>query len=414
MKRMIAIFSATLLAGTALGSGFQLFEQGAQALGVGGAYTAVATDPSAVFYNPAGLSFQKNSVQLGTSVIMPTVSFTGPTDHPDWGTHDMEKQTFTPSTFYANYRLGSQASFGMGVYTPFGLGSRWAEDWLGHYITEEINLMTFDFNPTVAWKLNDRASVGFGVNYLWAWDLVLSKDSYVTPVDTDVDLNIEGTAAGWGWNFGLMMKPIDMLDIGVAWRSGVTLEGTSGTATFEYESTGRADYDAFLASTFAETDVSTTLEIPDMLSLGMALKPLSSLTVSMDAMYTGWEAYDTLHIDFENENDAVTDAALPKLYHNTWKYSFGLEYQLNPQLALRAGYYLDHSPISDDMLEPSLPDADRDGYSFGAGYRVNDHLSVDAYYLMLAVADRTSTFEEFPGWYQNDVNIFGFALTYGL
>ncbi|HYV40752.1 MAG TPA: hypothetical protein VEO02_03075, partial [Thermoanaerobaculia bacterium] len=41
-------------------SGFQLNTQGARAMGMGLAFTAVANDPSAIFFNPAGLGWQKH------------------------------------------------------------------------------------------------------------------------------------------------------------------------------------------------------------------------------------------------------------------------------------------------------------------------------------------------------------------
>src|ERR1700737_2053550 len=40
-------------------SGFSILELGGRGAGMGGAFTAIADDGSALFYNPAGIGFQK-------------------------------------------------------------------------------------------------------------------------------------------------------------------------------------------------------------------------------------------------------------------------------------------------------------------------------------------------------------------
>ncbi len=62
----------------AFAGGYQLNEQGARAVGMGGAFVARASDPSAIYYNPAGLAFQKGTnILLGTNIITPSMKFKG-------------------------------------------------------------------------------------------------------------------------------------------------------------------------------------------------------------------------------------------------------------------------------------------------------------------------------------------------
>ncbi|MBL7033934.1 MAG: outer membrane protein transport protein [Candidatus Delongbacteria bacterium] len=408
MKRILTIFAVLVLSSQLFAAGFALAEQGARALGMAGAFTATAGDASANFYNPAGLAWLENEFQIGTCAIMPTATFTGPDNAPNWGTVDMEQQTFFPSTIYASYACprGRPLTFGLGVFTPYGLGTLWEEDWLGRHISEEINLMTFDFNFNLAWMINDQVAIGGGYNYVYGM-MELSKDSYVTPVDTEVDVNIEGTAIGQGWNAGLMIKPMPLVTIGINWRSSITLEGESGTATFDYAATGRGDWDAFLETSLPEMDVSTDIKLPEQISMALALHPFEWLTVEADANYTGWVVYDALTIDFAEETDIVTDSVQEKDFQSVWNYRFGLEYFINEQLTLRGGFYLDRTPIKQGRLEPSLPDADRNGYTFGMGYQLTERMQIDLYYLNIRIADRVSTFEDFPGFYQSGAQAFG-------
>ncbi len=79
-----------LMAAPALPSGFQINSQGARAMGMGLAFTAVANDPSAIFFNPAGLGWQKHfEVQAGSSFITKTQGdFIGEDPYPGAGNRE--------------------------------------------------------------------------------------------------------------------------------------------------------------------------------------------------------------------------------------------------------------------------------------------------------------------------------------
>ena len=64
-------------------------------------------------------------------------------------------------------------------------------------------------------------------------------------------------------------------------------------------------------------------------------------------------------------NVVGTAVTLPFQYSDGWFYSVGAEYQLNPQLALRAGVAYEKSPITDQVRTPRLPDNDRTWLSVG-------------------------------------------------
>ena len=77
-------------------------------------------------------------------------------------------------------------------------------------------------------------------------------------------------------------------------------------------------------------------------------------------------------------------------WKNTYAVRFGLELRL-ADVTLRGGWLFDQSPIPDSYLRPSLPDADKTGYSVGIGYRVAEGLQLDFAYLFVKYKDRTIT-----------------------
>src|SRR5258705_4907594 len=70
LRLLIVTLMACLLSATAFGAGFSIFEQGAKASGMAGAFVATADDPSAVFYNPAGIANQRELSVLARATFL--------------------------------------------------------------------------------------------------------------------------------------------------------------------------------------------------------------------------------------------------------------------------------------------------------------------------------------------------------
>ena len=52
---LIGILSLFIAPAMAFGSGFAINENGTKAVGMGGAFAATADDPTAIYFNPAGI-----------------------------------------------------------------------------------------------------------------------------------------------------------------------------------------------------------------------------------------------------------------------------------------------------------------------------------------------------------------------
>jgi len=154
-------------------------------------------------------------------------------------------------------------------------------------------------------------------------------------------------------------------------------------------------------------------------AVGLAIDPISQLTLSLDYQFVGWSSYDVLAVNFDDP--AYTDLASPRDYEDTYIGRFGLEYRLSPALSLLGGIYYDHSPVSAAKVNPSLPDANRLGFSGGFDFKVSPKLGVAASYLFIRSAestvtdsqeDYTSGVSPFNGTYNSTANIFSLSLTY--
>src|SRR5437867_10083131 len=125
---LLVVVAALLTSGAAFGSGFSIFEQGAKATAMGGAFAATADDPSAIFYNVAGIAQQRHTTFFtGGTLINFNNEFLGdPNDAFTSGaTGQYKHHTFVPPNAYLIMPLGTNLTVGVGVFTPFGLRTNW-------------------------------------------------------------------------------------------------------------------------------------------------------------------------------------------------------------------------------------------------------------------------------------------------
>ena len=423
---LVALALSFLAAAPAFPAGFSIFAQGAKASGMGLAFTAVADDPSAVFYNPAGLGWQKHfSAQVGGSVLSKvTGEFEGSNPFPGtgFGVEEQHKTSFLLPTFYAVLPLTSTVNFGLGINAPYGLGFRWddAEQFSGRFIAQNAVIQTADVNPVLSFQLAPTFSIAAGADYRLSKVTLERNRAAINPftqsavdvahikLDSDLQDN-----HGWGWNAGLLWKPVPLLSLGASYRSSIEVV-YDGEGKFTPRRTGNPAFDAAVAATLPQgkEKVAVTIEFPASANFGLALSLPADFQVSLDADWTEWSSFDELLIDFEN-------AALPDLdrqtqWEDSWAYRAGLEKKFGA-FAVRAGYYFDDSPQPLADVGPILADADRNAYTLGFGYDT-ERWGVDISDIYIDFKNRDTRGEpnndQFFGRYSEAANLV--ALTFRL
>ena len=376
---LVALTLLFLAAAPAYPAGFSIFAQGAKASGMGLAFTAVADDPSAIFYNPAGLGWQKHfsSYAGGSLLTKVTGEFEGANPFPgtSFGVEDQHKTSFLLPTFYAVVPLTSNVNFGLGVFAPYGLGFRWddAEQFSGRFIAQNAVIQSSDVNPVISLQVAPTLAIAAGADYRLSKVMLERNRAAVNPFTQSVvdvahiKLNSELVDnSGWGWNAGLMWKPVPLLSFGASYRSEIEVD-YDGEGKFTQRPTGNAAFDAAVAAGLPQgvQKVAVTIEFPASANLGLALNLPADFRVSLDADWTEWSSFDRLFIDFENAG--IPDLNRATLWEDSWAYRAGLEKKFGA-FAVRAGYYLDESPQPLADVGPILADSDRNAYTIGIGY----------------------------------------------
>ncbi len=391
--RRTALTLALAGAGIAGAAGFAIDTQGARATALGTAIAGVADDPSSLYYNPSGLVRAEGlQVQLGASLILPSVNI----EPADGGaTESTEASLSPPPHLYASYRVHDRIAVGLGVATPFGANSKWPEGWRGAELTRSASLAIYDVSAGAAVQLHERLRMGGSLRLLRG---TVHIERELNFIDSRGSVELGGAGWGFGWSVGGQLEILpSMLILGVNYRSGAAMD-------FE----GRAHFEApqSFQSLMQDQPISSTVEIPSFLLMGLAFSPLETVTVAFDAHYVGWSSFRQLRFEFDNP--ALTSATV-KDWGDAWSYHLGGEYRMEA-LALRLGLVYDQSPSPESTLTPDLPDSDRFKIAAGVGYRMG-RFSGDLGYQYVILTGKDSTAPAFPGRFSGNAHLF--ALTLG-
>jgi long-chain fatty acid transport protein len=382
--------------------------QGARAAGMGGALTAVAGDPSAIAFNPAGLTQLKlTNIYGGLSALTLRSTF----EDPQGGSEETRSQIFFAPHLYFCSDFGiKNTQFGFGIFSPFGIGGRkWPESGITRYVSTESLIATVVVNPTIAFQPWPGFSIGGGANYLFAQGTSKRKLDQSALGASDGSLEFEADGGGWGFNLGVLYFLSDNFSLGAAYRSRVKVE-QKGKVTVQNIAPA---LQPLFGGGMYKTDAATTLRFPDLISAGLAFRPTKRWTIGIDVERLDWSQFSRIHIDLANE---VPEAGLTDIYSDagwktSWRYKIGLEHLVTERFCLRGGYVYATSPVPAHTLSPDNPDSDNHNLSLGFGYKFKK-IHVDTFYNITLFEDRQVVNPVLSGRYGNRIHTAGFSLWY--
>ncbi|MGD8895190.1 MAG: outer membrane protein transport protein [Acidobacteriota bacterium] len=402
-------------------AGFEIYNQGARAMGFAGAYVAQAYDPSAIYFNAGGVGLLKGKhIYLSAGFGDLTTDFTGEGPFPPAGTLERSDSGLgiLPSVYYT-HQVAERWVLGVGFYNQFGFVSKWDDPdaFTGRYICTDCRIRARNLNPTVAYKLADRLAIGAGVDLLFAkFDhqqrLLAEPNPFPDPTDV-AELTIDGASAtSFGWNVGLLAAPSESFSIGIHFRSRVAAE-YEGTADFNQILTGNDVVDTIVAASLPPRQpVRVSHYYPATLSGGIAVRG-QNWTVEGDIIFSFWSSFDTVMFSYP-QGDGVGTTQLVQDYEDIWEGRLGVEYLLSETWAVRAGYAYDHSPQPTPTLSPFLHDEDRHVFGVGGTYRY-ENMELDLFGRYLLFRDRNTrglSEYDYEGLYQSNSFQVGAALGY--
>ena len=397
---------ATLLAvgATAHGSGFALLEQSGSRLGTAFAGTAAAADDATtIFYNPAGMvRLERTEVAAAISGVAISSEFRNRNSQPalgqPLGVEGGDAGDWNPlAAAYVAVPITEGLAAGFAFNVPFGLKLEYDDDWMGRFQSLESEIKTYNFNPALAFRLNEHMSLGFGLNYQRMQAQLTNAVNYTAVIGSVspalVPLNpglaghlvVRGDDAEWGFNAGVLFEFTPDTRLGLSYRSPVSYE-VEGTVNFTAPTATNPQGAAIIAAAsgpggpLADGGASVDLELPDIATASFYQAIGDRAELMIDVAWTGWSSVQYLNVV---RDTGVVLSSTPELWEDTWRYAVGMTWELNDAWKLRGGLAFDETPVPDETRTARLPDTKRKWVAIGARWTPSDSVLIDLGYAHL-------------------------------
>ncbi len=375
--------------------------------------SAMIDEPGGLSYNAAtgsgvgnwDMSFTLNGIYPTTTgrFTTATTSFATPTGGPS---SVREIQDAYEPGLQLRYRLSPQLTAGFSVTAPFGLGTKYSDDWAGRYYALESKLITVNAAPSLAYQIVPELTLAVGAQIEYATGTLSNAIDFGTigaanfvpgAVPGTQDGKAAFTPSGWavGYTVGALWQPSADLRIGAAYRSELHHE-LEGNVDFTLDKAGIGAALSAVSGAFVDTKGRSKVTLPAVASFGIAydLTPQFSLMGEFD--YTWWSSFEELRTKFANpfqpDNFQIYD------YKNTYFASLGMRYRPSTDWVLRAGVAFDQSPTRDATRDPRIPDADRKWLAFSVGYWLTQRSEIELGYARLMFPEEPiALFASTPG-----------------
>jgi long-chain fatty acid transport protein len=365
ISRLLAIMLSGISAWKVCANGFGLPDQDAFATARGEAFVATADNPSAIYYNPAGVAqLEHDNLRGGVYGIYLDPSFRPPGDAPNSGNtyHSSDNFAAIPQIFYTHTLEKLPLSFGLGVYAPFGGNMSWPQDTGFNTIAIVGSLKYITINPVVAWKILPSLSIGGGVMENYA---KISMNQGLLAFSTRFAnfFNFEGDGWSAGYNAGILWQPHEKISFGATFRSSARMN-FQGNTDFQLAAAG--------VNTPQQRNASASFDFPMTTVFGVSYRPTPKWNVEFDANYTGWNSFDTVSI--EQSPPPVSRPFHQNIPVNlnwqaSWMYEFGVTRYFDNGWHVSGGYVFNENSVPDANYTPLAVDLDRHFLSIGTGFK---------------------------------------------
>lgn len=361
-KVLILIFPLLLIIPNLWAGGWNNTLMGCRALALGG-FVGVADDPSAIFYNPAGLVFQPARFNLSIDgfTIWPTHEYAMPN-----GTRIQSKYRSSLPQVFLTYKTNDKLTLGFGFYVPYaGGGVDWKKEDLGVPFKSTLGIYTL--TPTMSYQVSDKLSIGFNLNF-YGSSLTLN-----TETEDYGPMSAEESGSGFSAGVGLMFKPTEKIGIGLSVR-GPTRMKLTGSTTITASVPGIGEFPLELQS-------ETYFNLPWDIEVGFSYRVTESLLFTTSAQYTMWSALDKVEKTIKNvplEGDISHEEDMK--FNDILILRAGAEYLIPGGIFLRAGVGLDRCACPEETLSISNIDVDKFTLVGGVGYK-SGSMQIDFVYI---------------------------------
>ena len=409
----LILFLAFALSGANVhASGFRNPPEGASSLGRAGGRIAFADDASAISANPANLAdLKEKQIMVSLTAAHSETDYKGASGSGS----TREPWKLLPNAFLAWPTKHEGVVAGLGVTTPFGQSMEWEQDGPFRYTAPYfVEMRLVDFRPAVAFPLGEHFTFGVAADVMWSdldfrqvypWSVLAGN-----PAVPDGEVRLTGEGQGLGGSAALAWKITSRQRLALTYRSPFNVDYSGDTELKGLPAVAGGPAAAGLPGS---SDFDTTIRFPAVWGLGYGIELTDKIRLGADVEWVEFSRYDRLDLDAGALSRLLPAETIRQDWKDVWTLGVGMDWKLTECTVLRAGYTFLESPIPDETLAPTLPDADRHAVSLGVGFRKARH-ALDLAYVWGHYDDRDVRANQNPayvGRYENEASML--ALSYG-
>jgi long-chain fatty acid transport protein len=281
-----------------------------------------------------------------------------------------------PNLFVSAPLKQDQWALGLGVTTPYGLAVEWEQgptSPLTYGAPYQTDLVTVNVNPSMAVRLLPNLSLGFGLNLMTSEvELRQRYPWFVFPGSTgtepDGDLRVKGDGLGWGANVGVTWEVVPGHRLAVTCRSPMSIDyaGTTRISNVTPVAAG------FLGVT-PESDFRTEIKYPTIVGAGYGVDVSDRVRLEINGEWLQFSRFQTFPVDVGNNNVLLPTTGLRQDWKDTFTAGVAGDWRFAEDWTVRAGYQFYESPVPDETLSPSIPDANQHVATVGLAWQRGAH-----------------------------------------
>jgi len=368
IKSNLFVIIATMTSINSYGAGFQVSEHSGAGLGRAFAGEAAIADTAAVLANnPAAMTrFDRAEISGSFTAIMPSIDV----NDDDFGqkANNIAPNAYVPAAYYIQ-PINEKFVIGLGLFSNYGVGTDYPEDFNAGLAAGKTSLLTFNMNPNFAYKVNDKLSIGAGLNLVYGKaELSRHWGGNITPNTLIVEM--KGDTYSWGWNIGTLYEVDENNRFGLSYRSQVDMDFKGDFTDHTGSITGNNN-----KGIAVQGKLPVVLPAIAEFSGFHQLNPLWAMHYSVQwTQYSQFKSLNATSTQCHAGGVAESCFTKDEDYNDTFRFAVGATYTVSPKWLLRTGLAYDQRAGKSNL---SIPDADRYWYSAGTSYAYSDNLSFD-------------------------------------
>ncbi len=381
-------------------SGYRLPESSMNATALAAAYVANAHGADTAYYNPANMVFNDNANQIEGDLTYINLSKITYTDSQAARAALLNSQSgaenlFAPSFFYTSKDYDG-IRYGFSMTVPGGLSKKWGSAF-AKLFAEEFTLKIIEFNPVMAYKVNDQFSIGGGLRMIYSEGIVKSDGTTITAlsgglINKPAGRDMEADTIEYGYNLALTYKPVSPLTIAATYRSNVDIN-EEGNAKLYLSGTKLYDGGA-----------SVEVPLPAVAALALSYD-FDGTVLELEYDRTFWSTYKTLDFQFKDTVPLALQAAFDAPKQRNWQdtnaFRVGITHQVNKKLTIMGAVAVDENPAPEENIGFELPDSDATLFSGGVRYKYSDAIEIGASILYDSKDERRVQNAEIDGTFKD-------------